>query len=128
MGKSQRGFRTKSCPESFFPRAAVTATGQASRRRSITMIAPFAADKASDVTARIVSEQMSGALGQQIVIEDIAGARGTTGSLRAMRAPQSSFVQLEEAVSVVLFDAGCRSICCPHRQDEFEERPVPAVR
>jgi tripartite-type tricarboxylate transporter receptor subunit TctC len=62
------------------------ATAQTYPSRSITMIVPFAAGGATDVSARIVSEHMSRTLGQQIVIENIAGAGGTTGSVRAMRA------------------------------------------
>jgi tripartite-type tricarboxylate transporter receptor subunit TctC len=54
--------------------------------RSITMIVPFAAGGGTDVTARIISEHMSRTLGQRIIIENIAGAGGTTGSARAMRA------------------------------------------
>jgi tripartite-type tricarboxylate transporter receptor subunit TctC len=50
------------------------------------MIVPFAAGGATDVSARIVSEHMSRTLGQQIVIENVVGAGGTTGSTRAMRA------------------------------------------
>jgi tripartite-type tricarboxylate transporter receptor subunit TctC len=54
--------------------------------RPITMIVPFPAGGGTDVSARIVSEHMSRTLGQQIVIENIAGAGGSTGSTRAMRA------------------------------------------
>jgi tripartite-type tricarboxylate transporter receptor subunit TctC len=54
--------------------------------RPITIIVPFAAGGATDVSARIVGEHMSRTLGQQIVIENVAGAGGTTGSTRAMRA------------------------------------------
>jgi tripartite-type tricarboxylate transporter receptor subunit TctC len=61
-------------------------TAQNFPARSITMIVPFAAGGATDVSARIVSEHMSRTLGQQIVIENVAGAGGTTGSTRAMRA------------------------------------------
>jgi tripartite-type tricarboxylate transporter receptor subunit TctC len=54
--------------------------------RPITMIVPFAAGGTTDVTARIVGEHMSRALGQQIIVENIVGAGGTVGSTRAMRA------------------------------------------
>ena len=54
--------------------------------RPITMIVPFPAGGGTDVIARIVAEPMSRTLGQQIIIENIAGAGGTTGSTRAMRA------------------------------------------
>ena len=54
--------------------------------RPITMIVPFAAGGGTDVSARIISEHISRTLGQPIIIENIAGAGGTTGSTRAMRA------------------------------------------
>jgi len=62
------------------------ATAQVYPSRPITMIVPFSAGGATDVSARIVSEHMSRTLGRQIVIENVAGAGGTTGSIRAMRA------------------------------------------
>jgi len=61
-------------------------TAQVYPSRPITVIVPFAAGGGTDVTARIVSEHMSRTLGQPIVIENIVGAGGTTGSARAMRA------------------------------------------
>jgi len=54
--------------------------------RTVTMIVPFAAGGPTDVSARIVAERMSRTLGQQIIIENVLGAGGTTGSIRAMRA------------------------------------------
>ncbi|CEJ15745.1 Tripartite tricarboxylate transporter family receptor [bacterium YEK0313] len=50
--------------------------------RPITMIIPFAAGGPTDVVARIVAESMSRNLGQAIVIENVSGAGGTTGSTR----------------------------------------------
>jgi tripartite-type tricarboxylate transporter receptor subunit TctC len=52
----------------------------------ITLIVPFAAGGPTDVLARIVAESMSRTLGQQIVIENVVGAGGTTAGTRAMRA------------------------------------------
>jgi tripartite-type tricarboxylate transporter receptor subunit TctC len=54
--------------------------------RAITLIVPFAAGGPTDVIARIAGEHMSRTLGQQIVIENVLGAGGTTASTRAMRA------------------------------------------
>ena len=54
--------------------------------RPVTMIVPFPAGGATDVIARIVAEPMSRMLGQPVVIENVGGAGGTTGSVRAMRA------------------------------------------
>ena len=55
------------------------------------MIVPFAAGGATDINARIVSEPMSRTLGQQIVIENIAGAGGTIATTRAMRAAPNGY-------------------------------------
>src|SRR5258705_10320507 len=84
------------------------ALAQAWPTRPIKMIAPFAAGGPSDVAARIVSDHMSRTLGQQIVVENVAGAGGTTGSLRAMRAsPDGYTIQIghlgTHAVSVSLY-------------------------
>ena len=68
-----------------------SATAQGYPSRPITMIVPFAAGGGTDVSARIVSEHMSRTLGQPIVIENIAGAGGTTGSTRAMRASPDGY-------------------------------------
>jgi tripartite-type tricarboxylate transporter receptor subunit TctC len=54
--------------------------------RPITLIVPFAAGGPTDVISRIVGEHMSRTLGQQIVIENVVGAGGTTGATRAKRA------------------------------------------
>jgi tripartite-type tricarboxylate transporter receptor subunit TctC len=53
--------------------------------RNITIIVPFAAGGPTDVIARIASDDMSKTLGQQMVIENVVGAGGTTASTRAMR-------------------------------------------
>jgi len=62
------------------------AQAQSYPSRPITMIVPFAAGGPTDIVARIVADHMSKTLGQQIVIENVVGAGGTTGATRAMRA------------------------------------------
>ncbi|CAH1649992.1 MULTISPECIES: tripartite tricarboxylate transporter substrate binding protein BugD [unclassified Chelatococcus] len=59
--------------------------------RPITMIVPFAAGGPTDVIARIVAENMSKTLGQQIIVENVAGAGGTTGSTRAAQAAPDGY-------------------------------------
>jgi tripartite-type tricarboxylate transporter receptor subunit TctC len=59
--------------------------------RPITMIVPFAAGGPTDIIARIVSENMSKTLGQQIVVENVAGAGGTTGITRAVTAAPDGY-------------------------------------
>ena len=59
--------------------------------RPVTVIVPFAAGGTTDVIARIVGEHMSRTLGQQLVVENVGGAGGTTGSTRAMRASPDGY-------------------------------------
>jgi putative tricarboxylic transport membrane protein len=59
--------------------------------RPITLIVPFAAGGPTDVVARIVAEHMGRTLGQQIVVENVAGAGGTTGSTRAAQAAPDGY-------------------------------------
>jgi tripartite-type tricarboxylate transporter receptor subunit TctC len=75
--------------------AAVLASPAAARGaypdRPITMIVPFAAGGPTDVVARIVAEHMSRTLGQQVVIENVTGAGGTTGIARAAQAAPDGY-------------------------------------
>jgi tripartite-type tricarboxylate transporter receptor subunit TctC len=59
--------------------------------RPVTMIVPFAAGGPTDVVARIVAEPMSRALGQQVVIENVSGAGGTTGITRGAQAAPDGY-------------------------------------
>src|SRR5215510_2071755 len=59
--------------------------------RSLTLIVPFAAGGASDVSSRIMAEAMSKQLGQSIIIENVAGAGGATGSLRGKNAKPDGY-------------------------------------
>lgn len=52
----------------------------------VTMIIPFAAGGPTDVLGRIVAERISKSLGQQVVIENVGGAGGMTGSSRVAKA------------------------------------------
>jgi putative tricarboxylic transport membrane protein len=64
----------------------VAAQAQGYPARAVTIIVPFAAGGPADITGRIVADQFSRALGQQFVVENVAGAGGTTGTTRAARA------------------------------------------
>lgn len=71
---------------------ATTAHAQATfPSKQITMIVVFAAGGTTDVLARISAEHMSRTLGQQIVVENVAGAGGTTGGSRAARATPDGY-------------------------------------
>jgi len=59
--------------------------------RPVTIIVPFTAGGPTDVLGRIVSEYMSRALGQPFIVENVAGAGGTTGTSRGMRAKPDGY-------------------------------------
>jgi tripartite-type tricarboxylate transporter receptor subunit TctC len=59
--------------------------------RPITVIVPFAAGGPTDVVARLVGEHMSHTLGQQLVVENVGGAGGSTGMARTAQAAPDGY-------------------------------------
>jgi tripartite-type tricarboxylate transporter receptor subunit TctC len=62
--------------------------------RPIHAVIPFGPGSAVDVVPRIVFEQMSSQLGQNIVVENRAGAGGTIGSAAVARAEPDGYTML----------------------------------
>lgn len=62
--------------------------------RPVSVIVPFAAGSSSDTAARILAVGMSEVLGQQLVIENVGGAAGMTGTLRIARAAPDGYQAL----------------------------------
>jgi tripartite-type tricarboxylate transporter receptor subunit TctC len=61
--------------------------------KTITLVVPYAAGGGTDTVARLVGDQMSRALGQSVVIENVVGAGGTVANERVARsAPDGSSV------------------------------------
>ncbi len=59
--------------------------------RPITLVVPYAAGGGNDVMARIVAEKMSKTLGQNIVIENRAGAGGSVATRQVARAAPDGY-------------------------------------
>ncbi len=59
--------------------------------RPVTMVIPFAAGGPTDVLGRVMAERMSQILGQQVVVENVGGAGGMTGSSRVARAQPDGY-------------------------------------
>ena len=72
---------------------------QAYPLKAVTIVVPFAAGGPTDVAARIYGEYFSRALGQPFVIENIAGAGGTSGAVRAARATADGYTLLVHNVA-----------------------------
>jgi tripartite-type tricarboxylate transporter receptor subunit TctC len=108
MNFPRRRFLHLAAGAAALPVVSWSARAQAYPARMITLIVPFPPGGSTDVAARIVADHMSRTLGQQIVVQNVSGAGGTTGSIRAMRAEPDGYTILmgqmgTHAASVALY-------------------------
>jgi tripartite-type tricarboxylate transporter receptor subunit TctC len=59
--------------------------------RAITIIVPFPAGGAVDITARVVAETLRISLGQPVIIENVVGAGGSLGLSRVARSAPDGY-------------------------------------
>ncbi len=57
----------------------------------MTMVIPFAAGGPTDILGRVIAGRMSEILGQQVVVENVGGAGGMTGSVRVANAAPDGY-------------------------------------
>jgi len=62
--------------------------------RPVTMVIPFAAGGPTDVLGRVLGARMGELLGQNVVIENVGGAGGMTGSARVGQAKPDGYTML----------------------------------
>jgi tripartite-type tricarboxylate transporter receptor subunit TctC len=67
--------------------------------RAITLVVPFAAGGSTDVVARVIAQKMGDDLGQQVIVENIAGAGGNLGADRVARAEADGYTVLMGTVA-----------------------------
>lgn len=67
--------------------------------RTVTLVIPFAAGGSTDVVGRIIAQKMSDDLGQQVVVENVAGAGGNIGADRVARADPDGYTILMGTVA-----------------------------
>ena len=67
------------------------ALAQAYPNKPMTMIIPFAAGGPTDVLGRVMAQRMSELLGQQVIVENVGGAGGMTGSKRVADAAPDGY-------------------------------------
>jgi tripartite-type tricarboxylate transporter receptor subunit TctC len=65
--------------------------GQSWPSRSITLVVPFAAGGPTDIVGRIVAQALSERLGQQVLVDNRAGAAGLIGSAAVARAAPDGY-------------------------------------
>jgi len=61
---------------------------------AVTMIIPFAAGGPTDVLGRVMAQRMGEILGQTVIVENIGGAGGMTGSKRAADATADGYTMV----------------------------------
>ena len=79
----------------------VAARAQDWPTRAVTMVVPYAAGGPIDTLARILAARLSEILGQQVVIENIPGAGGMTGSSRVAKAAPDGYTVLLSGSAVL---------------------------
>jgi len=102
----RRTFLLAAAGAAALPAVPRVARAQAYPTRPITVVVPFAPGGGTDIAARIVGEQMARTLGQQFVVQNIAGAGGTIGSTRAMRADPDGY-------TIVMGQLGTHAVAVP---------------
>jgi tripartite-type tricarboxylate transporter receptor subunit TctC len=69
----------------------VAAQNQTWPIRPVTMVVPFAAGGPMDTVGRILTPRLTELLQQQVIVENVGGAGGMTGSARVARAPADGY-------------------------------------
>ena len=93
--------------------------------RPITIIVPFAAGGPTDIVARVIAAQFASNLGQQAVVENVVGAAGTIGLVRAARAAPDGYTLLLAGMSTMSFSPTVYPNLQAHSINSFE--PVGIV-
>jgi tripartite-type tricarboxylate transporter receptor subunit TctC len=81
--------------------APLTARAQDWPTRAVTMVVPYAAGGPIDTLARILAARLSEILGQQVVVENMPGAGGMTGSSRVAKAAPDGYTVLLSGSAVL---------------------------
>lgn len=98
--------------------AATGASAQSYPTKPVTFIVPFTAGGPTDKVARDLAEAMRKPLGQQIIIENVAGAGGTLGHTRVAKAANDGYTVLVAHVAMATAPALYRNL--QYKTEEFE--------
>ncbi|HEY7301920.1 MAG TPA: tripartite tricarboxylate transporter substrate binding protein [Xanthobacteraceae bacterium] len=86
------------------------ALAQSYPSRSIHVVVPFAAGGAVDTLARIIGAKLQDSIGQPVIIEDRAGAGGTTGADVVAKSPPDGYTILQNTNGQAIAPALYRSL------------------
>jgi|HubBroStandDraft_6_1064221.scaffolds.fasta_scaffold180682_2 tripartite-type tricarboxylate transporter receptor subunit TctC len=91
--------------------------------RAVTIIVPFAPGGTTDIVGRIVGQALSTRLGQPVVIDNVGGAGGTLGAMKAAKAPNDGYTVFMATVAHTMAPAIYENLSYNFEQD-FE----PVIR
>jgi tripartite-type tricarboxylate transporter receptor subunit TctC len=83
--------------------------------KTIRIIVPFPAGGATDILARLVAERLSRALGRAVVVENVSGAAGATGTAAAAKAVADGHT--------LLMGTGTTTTLLPHLRSDLPYDP-----
>ena len=86
MKLARRNFLRLAAGAAALPVMPRMAAAQSYPSRPITLIVPYPAGGGADAVARVTAERMRAFLGQSVIIENVGGASGGTGTGRLARA------------------------------------------
>src|SRR5436190_18170699 len=90
--------------------------GGAYPEKTIRIIVPFPAGGATDIIARIVGERLSGAWNRPVVVENVSGAAGATGTAQTAKASQDGYS--------LLTATGTTTTLLPHLRANLPYNPM----
>ena len=83
------------------PAPGVAAAADEWPNKPIRLIVPFEGGAGTDVVQRFFAKELSTALGQPIVVENVGGAGGAVGTLRVARATPDGYTLLGSLITAV---------------------------
>lgn len=85
--------------------------------RPITMVVPFPPGGPTDLVARVLAQKLSEQLGQQVIVENRAGANGNIGAAAVAKAAPDGYTVLYNTSAVTLSPAMYKSMAYDLKRD-----------
>ena len=87
--------------------------------KPITLVVPFSAGGPTDKIARDLAEALRKPMGQTVIVDNTAGAGGTLGTARVLRAPADGYTLLVHHIGLATAPALYKTLAYKNEQLEF---------
>src|SRR6266436_1081903 len=102
----------------------IQAGAQSWPTRPIRAIVPYTAGSGTDVTARVILNQLSSELGQSIIVENRVGAGGTIGTAAAAKAEPDGYTILVQSSALTIAPAIYQNLTYDTERDLVAVAPL----